>query len=84
MSDEVLATGYFQRRIDQLVPVISPDVTLDKAPGVRTRRSAAPPTRSRTPRTASKPTTSPRASGTSPEPPSLESAPPTPPNNRRT
>ena len=31
LSDEVLATGYFQRRIDQLVPVISPDVTLDKA-----------------------------------------------------
>jgi hypothetical protein len=31
LSDDVLATGYFQRRIDQLVPVISPDVTLDKA-----------------------------------------------------
>lgn len=31
LSDDVLATGYFQRRIDQLVPIISPDVTLDKA-----------------------------------------------------
>ena len=31
LSDEVLATGYFQRRIDELVPMISRDVTLDKA-----------------------------------------------------